>query len=99
MPEQVKSTLDADLASTEIHWNDPGRGLRLRRAYYAQHGLEPPAFKMPSRQAVEAALRRIDDLIRAEEHRSMLGDLMHALLDRGRLDGFKTRRGEVCFVG
>ena len=28
----------------------------------------------------------------------MLGDLMHALLDRGRLDGFKTRRGEVCFV-
>lgn len=39
MPEQVKSILDADLASTPIHWNDHSRGYRLRRAYWSKHGI------------------------------------------------------------
>ena len=84
MPEQVKVTLDANLASTEIHCNDPGRGYRLRRAYWAKHDGEPKQRKRVSPEVRARVMRKFRAI--------QVGDLMRNLFEAGRLDGFRLRR-------
>ena len=84
MPEQVTFTLCPDLASTEIHFNDPDLGTRLRAAYFRKRGVDPD--NLPKRISPEV-FARVIRRFRAIQ----IGDLMREMFSIRRLDGFKLR--------
>ena len=85
LPEQEKFTPEALIASTPIHWNDPGRGRRLRAAYFRKRGADPNNLtKRISAEVIERVMQKF----RARR----IGFLMRDLFEAGHLNQYRMRR-------